>query len=256
LTLASDTAELTQDEFLDGLLKIWQPRHGYRAGIDPVLLAAAVPAKAGQHVLEIGCGAGVAALCLVRRIPGVQVTGVELQAGYADLARRNAQENQIDLAVQTADIADLPLELRQQSFDHVMANPPYFNRNRGSVAADAGRETGRGETTDLAVWVDGARKRLRPGGWATFIQRAERLPELSGLMASGFGDIRILPIAPRISRAARLVIVQGRKNARGHARLLSPFVLHSGAEHLDDADDYSPQARSILRHAGELCLSD
>ena len=53
-------ADLSCDGFLGGRLKIFQPKSGYRAATDPVFLAAAVPAQAGQSVLELGCGAGVA----------------------------------------------------------------------------------------------------------------------------------------------------------------------------------------------------
>ncbi|MGB7263813.1 MAG: methyltransferase, partial [Albidovulum sp.] len=82
--------ELTEDGFLGGRLRISQPRDGYRAAMDPVLLAAAVPARAGDTVLELGCGAGVASLCLASRVPGLALTGLELQSGYAALARANA----------------------------------------------------------------------------------------------------------------------------------------------------------------------
>ena len=54
----STLGDLTCDDFLGGRLSIWQPRDGYRAGVDPVLLAASVPARAGQSVLELGCGTG------------------------------------------------------------------------------------------------------------------------------------------------------------------------------------------------------
>ena len=92
-------ADLTRYAFLGGQLQVWQPRQGYRAGVDPVLLAASVPARAGDTVLELGCGAGVASLCLGRRIDGLHLTGLELQPAYADLARRNAAENRIGLQV-------------------------------------------------------------------------------------------------------------------------------------------------------------
>ena len=86
-------SELSCNEFLGGRVRLWQPLSGYRAGVDPVLLAASVPATAGQTVLELGCGAGAAILCLAARVPGLHLTGVELQPAYADLARRNAAEN-------------------------------------------------------------------------------------------------------------------------------------------------------------------
>ncbi|MBF0374243.1 MAG: methyltransferase, partial [Alphaproteobacteria bacterium] len=50
----------TDDTLLDGRVRLRQPTHGYRAAIDPVFLAAAVPAGAGQRVLDAGCGAGAA----------------------------------------------------------------------------------------------------------------------------------------------------------------------------------------------------
>ena len=34
--------DLTHDAFLGGRIRVWQPARGYRAGTDPVLLAAAV----------------------------------------------------------------------------------------------------------------------------------------------------------------------------------------------------------------------
>jgi tRNA1Val (adenine37-N6)-methyltransferase len=48
------TIETTFDAFLGGRITLEQPTKGYRAGVDPVLLAASVPARAGQSVLELG----------------------------------------------------------------------------------------------------------------------------------------------------------------------------------------------------------
>ena len=90
---------LTEDAFLGGRLRLLQPAKGYRAGVDPVLLAASVPAKAGQRVLELGCGVGAALLCLGRRVPGLSLTGVEIQPLYAYCARCNALGNDIEAQV-------------------------------------------------------------------------------------------------------------------------------------------------------------
>lgn len=60
----------SHDQFLGGRLMVAQPKTGYRAGVDPVLLAASVPAVRGESVLELGCGVGVASLCLAARVPG------------------------------------------------------------------------------------------------------------------------------------------------------------------------------------------
>ena len=60
-------------------MRLRQPVEGYRAAVDPVFLAAAVDAKAGQRALDLGCGAGAALLCLARRVDGALVDGLEVQ---------------------------------------------------------------------------------------------------------------------------------------------------------------------------------
>ena len=57
------------DAFLGGRLVLRQPARGYRAGADAVMLAAACSARAGERVLELGCGAGAALFCLGARVP-------------------------------------------------------------------------------------------------------------------------------------------------------------------------------------------
>jgi len=247
--------DLTSDGFLDGRLRIAQPRFGYRAAMDPVLLAAACAATPGQSVLELGCGAGVASLCLAARVPGLRLAGLELQPAYAALARANAQAHGIVLEVIEGDLAQMPPALRAQSFDHVIANPPYFPFGCGTAAADAGREAAQREATPLAEWVAQGLRRLRLGGWLTLIQNADRLPEILTAFALGAGDITVLPIAPRQGRAAGRVIVQGRKGGRGPFRLAAPLILHAAPAHDGDREDLTPEARAILRLGGALALS-
>jgi len=246
-------ADLTLDGFLGGALKVWQPRRGYRAAMDPVLLAASVPAMPGQSVLELGCGVGVASLCLGHRVPSLRQVGVELQHPYADLARRNAAENGIALQVIEADLARLPPELRAQSFDHVIANPPYFPFAGGTAAVDPGRETAQREATPLAIWIDTGLKRLSPVGLLSVIQSADRLADILAAIGSR-GAITILPIAGRVGRDAGRVIVQARKGSRAPLRLCAPLVLHEGEKHSGDRDSHSNLAAAILRHGAALSL--
>lgn len=241
-------SDFTEDAFLGGKITLRQPVKGYRAGADPVFLAAAVPAKPRDSVLELGCGSGVALLCLNNRVSGLHLTGVERDADVADLARKNLTDNRATGDIVTADIAALPNDLRNQTFDHLLANPPFFNRQEGSAAPEAAREKGRGEETPLAQWVDIALRRVKPKGSVTFIQRAERLPDLLAAIDDRLGDLVALPLAPRLTRAAKLIILQGRKGANGPFRMAPPFVLHKGERHLQDGDSYTEEAQSILRN--------
>ncbi|MDJ0627911.1 MAG: methyltransferase domain-containing protein [Rhodobacter sp.] len=246
-------AALTRDAFLGGKLQVWQPENGYRAGIDPVFLAAAVPAKPGQTVLELGCGVGTALLCLHARVSDLALTGLELQPDYSDLARRNAAENGADARIVTGDLTDMPHTLRDRQFDHVIANPPFF-RPGGTAAVNRGRQIALAGAAPLAAWIDAGIRRLSPKGTLTVIQRADRLADVLAACDSRIGSLRVLPLAPRAGRAAERVILRGRKGGKGAFRLLAPLVMHKGDRHLGDGEDYLPQTQAILREGAPLSV--
>ncbi|WP_299361816.1 methyltransferase domain-containing protein [uncultured Paracoccus sp.] len=240
------------DDFLGGRLRLTQPVTGYRAGTDAVLLAAACPARTGQSVLDLGCGAGAALLCLGVRVPGLVLTGLERDETVAELARTNAVAAGLPARIVTGEVERMPVALRAESFDHVVTNAPFFGS--GTPAPDPYRAAARHEATPLPAWVDAGLRRLRPGGRLTLIHRAERLDAILVALAGRAGDVVILPIAARAGRAAGRVIVAARKGARGPLRLLAPLVLHAAARHLHDGEDLTPAAQAVLRNAAPLDL--
>jgi tRNA1(Val) A37 N6-methylase TrmN6 len=248
-------AELTCDAFLDGRIRIWQPRRGYRAAIDPVLLAAFVPARPGERVLELGCGAGVAALCLAVRVGGLELHGLEVQPAYAELARRNASENGLALTVHEGDLRRPPPALRSLSFHHVYANPP-FHPAWAAAPADPGRDRAHREgEAGLADWIAAGLRRLAPGGRLALIHRPDRLGAILAALQGRAGAIEILPVAPRAGAAASRVLVRARKGRGGPLSLWPPLTLHRGSTHTADAESYTAEAQRVLRGMAEL-LSD
>lgn len=243
--------ELTDDKFLCGRLRLWQPAKGYRAATDPVLLAAACPAGPGESVLDLGCGAGAASLCLAARVPGVVLAGLELQEAYADLARRNAARNGIAMEVFTGDLRHMPKALRRD-FDHVIANPPYYPPG-GSPSPLPGRATAmQVDQVPLSEWVAAATRRLRPGGWLTMIAGADGLPDLLAALPPKLGSGSVLPLTPREGRPAGRIILRARKGGRAPFRLLAPFVIHRGDRHEGDREDYTDDANAVLREGRAL----
>lgn len=241
--------EVTDDKFLCGKLNLLQPRRGYRAATDPVLLAAACPARPGQRVLDLGCGVGAASLCLGWRVQGLALYGVEVQPEYAALARENAARNGMELTVIEGDIARMPRELRLE-FDHVIANPPYYGA--GTASPDTGRATAMQADLPLADWVRAGGRRLAPGGWLTLICGADGLPDVLSGMEDKLGSVAVLPLQPRPGRAALRVLVQARKGGRAPFRLMAPLILHQGAAHDGDRESYTPEANAVLRHGSDL----
>ena len=245
-----DADDLTCDAFLGGKLHLYQPRQGYRAGLDAVLLSASIHAEKDAHVLELGCGVGAAILCLGARVPGLNLTGVERDPAYAALARRNGGAV---LEVIEADLTDLPTHLRQRQFDHVLANPPYYDRGASIASDDPLREAAHGAATPLADWVKTAAKRLVPKGYLHLIHLSERLPDILAALPSGMGSVEVLPLSARQGRAPHRIILRARKNGRGAFKLHAPLVLHNGPKHQDDsAEKYVPRVKSILRDGDPL----
>lgn len=237
---------------LGGLVRLLQPRDGYRAGTDPVVLAAAIAAKPGQSVLELGCGAGPGLCCLGARVPGLRLSGLELQPGYAALARQNLARNGLQGNIWTGTLTDPPAEMKAQSYDHVFANPPYFEAGKRVVADGNDREIALAGETPLSEWVACAARRLRPRGYATFIQRAERLPELMTAMQTVLGAIELFPLLPRAGRAPRLILLRGRKDGRAAFRFHAGAVIHEGDVHVEPGNRYTDRFEAIMMGGAAL----
>ena len=112
------------------------------------------------------------------------------------MARHNADLNNLPLSVVCADFGALPSEIRDQQFDHVFANPPYFDRSSSTRSGDHGRDRAMGESDELGIWLSVAAKRVKPKGYAHFIFRTERMDEFLRLCRF-LGSRVITPIVPR-----------------------------------------------------------
>lgn len=243
---------LTSDKFLNGALEILQPKTGYRAATDPVFLAASVSIKPGQSILELGCGIGVAALCLAHRIPGIAITGLEVQAFYAELARKNAIKNGIDLTIYEGAVENIPKDLRQHSFDHVMFNPPFFKNTEGTAPVDSEKSIAHMTNLTISDWISAGIKRLKPMGYLTFIHHAGVLSEALRCLHGQAGDICIKPLTARPGMPAKRIILRCRKGAQGPLTLLSPLIIHPAQHHHEDEGAFTIEADQILRYGSAL----
>ena len=248
----NETPGLTDDAFLGGRLCILQPARGFRAGVDSVLLAAAVPARAGEMVFEAGTGPGVAALCLLSRVPGVRGVGVEVNPDYAGLARRNTERNELAgrLTVITGDALragkkDGPPGLAPGTFDHAFANPPFHAAGAAQASPEPGKAGAHvlAEAAPLSEWVRALARMVRPKGTVTIVQPAAALPELlSAMIEAKLGEITIAPIWPRAGAPASRVLVRARRGVKTPAELLPGLVLHK------DGNAFTDETERILRH--------
>jgi tRNA1Val (adenine37-N6)-methyltransferase len=230
------------DRFLGGRVAVRQTPDGFRSGLDAVMLAAAVPARAGDQVLELGAGSGAASLCLAARVADCRVTAVEIDAALAGLIHENAASNRAAVDAVCADVFALPPELKRE-YAHVFCNPPFHG---GEASPDPARDRALRDTGRFADWMETGLKRTVSGGTFTTIARADRLGDALAVLPSA--GIAIFPLWPRAGEAAKRVIVQATKGARAPLALLAGLVLH-------EADGrYTREADVVLRDGASLAM--
>jgi len=242
---------ITEDRLLNGRVRLRQPADGARVAVDPVFLAAAVAAEPHQQILDVGCGAGAAMLCLAARVPQCRVTGMDSQRGLVRLAGDNVVLNDMAdrLSVMIGDLLQPPPRLSPGSFDHVMANPPFLERGRGTEVPNPVKAAATMEgDAALGDWVRFALAMARAKGTVTFIHRADRIDALLGQIAGRAGEVVIFPLWPGGGKAASRVLVRARKQIAAPARLAPGLVLH------EPDGRFTAAAEAVLRGGEGLAL--
>ncbi|HEY2032504.1 MAG TPA: methyltransferase [Rhizomicrobium sp.] len=237
---------VTTDKFIGGRVIVRQMESGFRSGLDAVMLAASVPAKEGEEVLELGAGAGAASLCLAWRT-NCSVFGIEIDPALAALADENAAENDLSARVRfiAGDVLNTPAELRR-SFEHVMCNPPFHDED-GLTSPDAGRALALQDCGTLADWLTAGIKRVVSNGTLTVILRADRLGE--ALAALGDRGVLVFPLWPRKDEPAKRILIRAVKGSRTPFAILPGLVLH------ESGNAYTRAANAILRGGAALEIS-
>ncbi len=269
-------SDLQEIYVLNKRLKLLHSAKGFKTSMDSILLAASCPATAGDHILDMGCGVGGAGLCVLSRIEGVTLTGVEIQSDHAELARQNAVANMMQDRAEfvVSDIRDLkkescgknprsaparlsgnqdmrsaPARLSNLKYDHVICNPPYLEAGAHLRSPSEEKATAMGhEDTDLTVkdWIDVAYFCLKSNGSLSMVHRADKVDKIIQALGKRFGAVEIVPLWPKERENAKRVIVRCIKDRR------SPAILHAGLVLHKAEGGYTAQAEKILRGAEAL----
>ncbi|MSP30825.1 MAG: methyltransferase domain-containing protein [Acetobacteraceae bacterium] len=240
--------EITENTLLNGRLRYRQPRLGFRSGIEPIFLAATIPARAGERVLEAGSGAGATLLCLAARVPGITALGIEINPDLVALATSNGAISPLaDLHFIAGDITAGP---EIGLFHHACANPPYHTSGSTPSPLPARAQAKLAAAGLFAAWIVALASRLRPRGTLSLIVPAAAVPAcLEAFRAARCGSVILLPLWPRAGRVAKLVLLRAVRGGRGVFQLLPGLILH-------DAHGFTPAAQAILRDAAALPLDN
>ena len=243
---------ITEDSFLGGKLSLFQPKKGFRAGLDSVLLAASVNAKSGEKVLEIGAGVGTVLFCLMNRISGLEATGIEIMEEYHSLLLINAKRNKINANLILGDFFTYE-NLKKEIFDQIFFNPPYYPVNNYKISDNRLLDIANIEYPGiLKRMLNFALKRCKPYGYITLIHRPARISDILSILKNGAGNIKILPIVSSNSKDASRIIIRARKSAKGDTKLLNPLYLYKDSKKMGQKKQYTSEIQNILRNGHGL----
>lgn len=243
----------TRDAFLGGRLIVSQPGNGFRAGLDSVLLGAAVRPTA-RTLLDLGAGVGTAALVALAHHESLSATLVEADPDMAALAAENLAANRfagrgrvLTLDVTAPGAVRAKAGLPADHYTSVIANPPYFDPGRSSAPAAERSAARHMADADLDRWAKTAATHAAPGGEVVFVYPAAALGRLLAAFEARFGAITVLPLLPREGEPASRLLIRAIKGSRAPLTLLASRALHESTGRA-----FKPAFEAIFRGATRL----
>jgi tRNA1(Val) A37 N6-methylase TrmN6 len=241
--------DITTDTILGGRVTLLQPRAGYRVAIDPVLLAASINPKAGDRVLDVGAGTGAVALCLACRAGDAEVSGLEVNPDYRNLAQQSAAINGQNVTFHEGDLFSLSPKLAGQQFDYVVSNPPYWSPESSRPASPGRNGAHFLDGVTLAGWIGQCLALVANKGVLSLIIPAEKIDEALAALTDVAGEAALFPLWPKADVPAKRVILQARKQSRTPLKMCPGLVLHQSD------GTYTKAAQKVLRDGQALQLT-
>jgi methylase of polypeptide subunit release factors len=201
------------------------------------LLQATYPVKPGTSVLDLGCGAGTAALMFAEG--AAQVVGTDINPRAIVLAKLNQALTGRDNVTFLA--GDLFEPIGDQRFDLIVAQPPFVSKPDSEEAVTFLHGGARGDELLLRILSE-LPAHLAPGGRAVFLVDWPRYDEVSpaerirSALGEGTFDLLLLTSPPKD---------------------LGEYVAHYAAGHHPDlGEEYGRAVHTHLAHLARLGVTE
>ncbi len=212
-----------------GIVSIVQPKKGFRFTLDSLLLADFCRIKPGDRILEPGAGTGIVSILLARKFPGARFVADEVEPQAFKLLCQNIEQNGLVEAITPLDrdLHHLGRSIAPDSFDVLIANPPYTKGGTGRKSPSPERQTARqDQTASLPCWLD-LQALLKSRGRYFLVFPASRSAELMSLLRErGLEPKRLRCVHPFEDKSASLVLIEAIKTKGVGLDILPPLVVH------------------------------
>lgn len=228
------TNELRPGERLDDLqiggLELIQDPKKFCFGVDAVFLSDFVRVRPGENVLDLGTGNGIIPVLLSAKTEARHITGLEIQADTAEMARRSVAHNHLEdrIDIVTGDIKEAAELFKPAFFDVITTNPPYMLADHGMRNPDDAKAIARHEV--LCSLDDILRESMRlmqDKSRFYMIHRPFRLTEIMIKMHQyKIEPKRIRFVHPYIDKEPAMVLIEGVRGAKPRVTVEPPLIIY------------------------------
>lgn len=206
--------------------KIWQCSKEFCFTTDAIFLASFPYLVKRARVLELGAGTGAISLLLAAR-GAAQVTGIDCNRHVVELMQRSIEENKLEACVHAVfgDIRELKGAFASESFDLVVANPPY--RNSGKMR-QVGKSACHEVTANLEDFFKTAAYMVKYRGRFAIVQLPERFTECLALAAKYGLELKKLQwVHSFADKPAWVFLAEFVKGGSPGLQVLEPLVMYN-----------------------------
>lgn len=212
-----------------GIVTITQPGKGFRFTLDSLLLADFCRIKLRDRILEPGAGTGIISLLLARKFPQARFIADEREPRAFELLRQNIEANGLsgNIVPLAQDIVYLSRSLERETFDVIVANPPFTRWGTGKESPSPERQIARqDQTASLLRWLD-LQCLLKNKGRYLLVFPANRVAELISLLRERKLEPKQLRfVHPFKDKPASVVLVEAVKSGGIGLKVLPPLIVH------------------------------
>lgn len=223
------------DETLDDLgikgIHVIQKKEGFRFGVDAVLLGNFAKVKNNSSVIDLCTGTGIVPFILAGKTNAKNITGIEIQEEFVEMAERSVEFNKLEERVNfiNGDLKNLALLKKLPKVEVLTVNPPYKLQNSGIINLHDKNAIARHEICcTLEDVIIASRILLKDNGRMYMVHRPDRLVDIVTLMRKHkIEPKRIRMVHPSAGKAPNIVLVEGQRDGGAFLKWDDPLYVHT-----------------------------
>ena len=184
-------------------------------------------------VLDVGAGCGILGLLLKRDFESINLSLLEIQERNLEILRLNSLQNDLPAEILHTDFAEFKSEKR---FDFIVSNPPFY-RERISLSKEPHTALSKSALSlSLQSFIRSANSHLKPDGALIFCYDAGKIGKICEILAKlKLNLVRLGFVYPSYDKAAKLALIEARKNSRAQCEIIAPLYASAQGERTEQA---------------------